>query len=293
VIITLRIAVRDDARAALLRDVDLSRTCNLSAPVIELDAGDPRFDRVLELTRDTSGCWLNPIMRFTAAETRAAHYYQLEGRKLVLETGPDNDLNRARLAGVGFYSAGGRSLPIKLIDRLALSRVALPPNAVGLAGDWMAEFVVGRGVAAIFEQERLTGYTLRPVFDPKTKGDRTDCSQLYCESIMPPAEIDATTLNMAKDLPDEGGWRELGCLTYELHEAGAIADFNRTAENWSNSFIPVWVVSARVREAFERHKLKGWAFRPVLEKNSPLHRTYMDAWSTLLAKAALNPRNRW
>jgi hypothetical protein len=293
VTITLRIAVRDDARAALLRDAELSRTCNLSAPVIELDADDPRFDRVLELTKDTSGCWLNPIMRFTAAEMRAARYFQLEGRKVVLETGPDYDLNRARLDGVGFCRAEGRSLGIKLIDRIALSRIALPPNSVGLASDWMAEFVVGRAVAAIFEQERLTGYSPRPVFNPKTGGNHTDHFQLYCESIMPAAELDATTLNLTKELPEEGGWRELGCLTYELRGTDAIADFNRTAENWSSNSIPVWVVSARVRDCFERHKLKGWAFRPVLEKDSPLHRAYTDDWSTLLAKVAVNPRNRW
>ncbi len=150
-----------------------------------------------------------------------------------------------------------------------------------------------RASAGIESPEPFPQRSERPVFNPKTNGDRTDCSQLSCDSIMPPAAIDATTLDMTKELADEGGWRELGCLTYELHEAGALPDFNRTAENWSNSFIPVWVVSARVRDAFERHKLKGWAFRPVLEKDSPLHRTYTDAWSTLLAKVAVNPRNRW
>ena len=291
--ITLRIAVRDDARAALLRDPELSRTSNLSAPVIELDADDPRFDRVLALTADTSGCWLNPIMKFTAAELRAARFFQLEGRKIAAETPADADLNRGRLEATPFRTARGRVLRIKLIDRIALSRVALPPNGVALAGDWMAEFVAHRAVARIFEQDGFTGCSFRPIVDPKTRGDRADYVQLYSESIMPPAVLDATTINVTGDIPEEGGWRELGCLTYALRAGDHVDDFNRTAENWSNSFIPLWIVSARVRDAFQQHKLKGWAFRPVLEQGTPLHRAYADAWTSLLARVAINPRNRW
>src|SRR5688500_16194425 len=119
-----------------------------------------------------------------------------------------------------------------------------------------------RASAGIESPEPFPQRSERPVFNPKTNGDRTDCSQLSCDSIMPPAETDATTLDTTKELPDDGGWRELGCLTYELHEAGALPDFNRTAENWSNSFIPVWVVSARVRDACERHKL-NWVGVPA------------------------------
>jgi hypothetical protein len=291
--ITLRIAVRDDARAAVVRDAELAGTLDLSAPVFELDADDPRFDRVLELTKNTSGCWLNPIVGFTAAEQRSARLFQLEGRKIVLETPADSDLNRGRLEGTPFRRNGARPLRIKLIDRIALSRVALPPNGVALAGDWMAEFVAHRAAAAVFEQAGVKGCAFRPIFNPRTGRDHADFVQPYSESIMPPAVLDATTISLAAELPEEGGWRELGCLTYGPEAVVFADDFNRTAENWSNSFIPFWVVTARVRDLFQTHKLKGWAFRPVLELGTPLHRTYTEIWTSLLERIAINPRNRW
>jgi hypothetical protein len=291
--ITLRIAVRDDARAALLRDAELARTIALSAPVLELDADDPRFDRVLELTNGSSGCWLNPIVTFTASEQRSARLFQLEGRKIVPETAADAELNRARLEAAPFHENGTGAVRIKLIDRIALSRIALPANGVALAGDWMAEFVAHRAAAAVFEQAGLTGCSFRPIFNPKTGRDHADFVQPYSESIMSPAALDATTISLAADLPEEGGWRELGCLSYAPEAVARAADFNRTAENWSNSFIPFWIVTAKVREIFQAHKLKGWAFRPVLELGTPLHRTYTEAWASLLQRVAINPKNRW
>jgi hypothetical protein len=293
VTITLRVAAREDARAAILRDRELARTCDLTRPVIELDAADPGFDRILEQTKGTSGLWLNPIMAFTAKEMTQPRYFQLEGRKLVREIGPDYDLNRARLNATPFRKVDGRPLRIKLIDRIALSRIPLAPNMVGLASDWMAEFVLGRAFARTLEREGFSGYSLRPVFNPKTGQDHADYFQLYSESILPAAELDATTISLAADIPEEGGWRELGCLTYDVSDGHTFADVNRTAENWSNSFIPFWVVSQRVRAACLRDKLKGWAFRPVLEKGTPLHREYLETWASLLARVAVNPRNRW
>lgn len=291
--ITLRIVVRDDARTAIARDPELVRSLNLATPVFELNADDPRFARVLDVTKATSGCWLNPIMQFSAAELAQARLFQLECRgKVILETEQDGELNRARLDARAFHRVGKGALRIKLIDRIALSRIAIAANAVGCASDWMAEFIVSSGVAQAFEQQKLTGYTLKPVLNAKIGKDHPDYFQLYSESIMPAAELDATTLSL-EGQTEEGGWRELGCLTYALPTDTAISDFNRTAENWSNHFIPLWVVSARVRECFQRHKFKGWAFRPVLEKGTPLQRAYAEAWSSLLAKVAANPRNRW
>ena len=275
-----------------LRDSDLVRACDVSGPVIEVDANDPCFDRILEATKGTSGVWLNPIMKFTPKEMAQARYFQPEGRKLVRETGPDYDLNINNLRSSAFRQSDGRALRIKLIDRIALSRIALPPDAIGLASDWMAEFIVGRDVARRLDQEGLSGYELRPVFNPKTGHDHADYFHLYSESIMPAAQLDRTTITVAADIPEEGGYRELGCLTYATGEDQKVADFNRTVENWSNNFIPLWVVSARVRDAFQRHKLKGWAFRPVRDGDAAASHI-SETWSSLLARMASNPRNRW
>jgi hypothetical protein len=48
--------------------------------------------------------------------------------------------------------------------------------------------------------------------------------------------------------------------------------------------MPIWVISARVRECVQDAKLKGWA---------PLHAAYLEVWSGLLARVAVNARNRF
>jgi hypothetical protein len=56
--------------------------------------------------------------------------------------------------------------------------------------------------------------------------------------------------------------------------------------------MPVWVISARVREVFTRNKLRGWAFRPVLEQGTPLHDAYLAKWQNLMARiSASNARH--
>ena len=289
--VTLRIAPRADARAALAADPELSRSLDVSAIVIELDAGDPRFHRIIERTTETSGCWLNPIMHFTPAEMAEARCFQLECRgRIVRETPRDYEHNRARLDATELHRLDGRPSRIKLVDGLAFSRIALPPNAVGCASDWMAEFIVPAGVSEAFKEASLSGYTLRPLRDPAAGHDHPGYFQLYSESILPPAERDATTV--PQEAQDGGGWRELGCLSYRF-DGHDVNDFNRTAEDWSNNSLPLWVASARVRQCMLAKKLKGWAFRPVLEIGTPLHDTYTALWSALLERVAVNPGNRF
>ena len=153
----------------------------------------------------------------------------------------------------------------------------------------MAEFIVGAGVAQAFRDASLTGYELRPVYHAKTGEALPDVFHLFSESILPPAALDATTIQLKTET---GSWRELGCLSYATLNGG-IEDFNRTAENFSNNYMPIWVVSARVRDCLLASKLKGWAFRPVLEVGTPPHEAYTKLWSDLLARIAINPRNRF
>lgn len=56
--------------------------------------------------------------------------------------------------------------------------------------------------------------------------------------------------------------------------------------------MPVWIVSAAVRDCFTRQQLKGWAFRPVLEADTELHAGYLRTWNDLMAQVAdSNPRH--
>lgn len=217
----------------------------------------------------------------------AARYFQLECRKLLKEGPGDYEINIVRLRGLPLlHTRGGK---IRLLDRVALRGASLKPNEVGCAGDWMAEFVVAREAGRIFDKEELTGFALRSVLDPKTGKDYDDLFQLYTENLMPRAELDLTT----PPLPGEHKPRQLACLTYDFsQEPEPTSDFNRTAEAWSSNDMPVWIVKGRVRDVFTRNKLRGWAFRPVLEEGTELRKTYLAKWRELMDRIQeSNPRH--
>jgi hypothetical protein len=278
--IIIRATCGQDVADAWAADLSVAATPHLP----DFDASSPAFDRLLVVSRTISRCWFNPWMEFTRAEVAQSRFLQLECRRSVKEGAGDYNLNIARLRSLPFI-ATGVGARIRLMDRLALRAVSLKPNQVACAGEWMAEFLVSREVARILENAGLTGFSLRPVFDSKTKRDHETLFQLYTDQLMPRALVDATT-PIHPDHADPDDRRQLACLSYDFQGAPPSADFHRTAEAWSNNDMPIWIVTARVRECFERHKLRGWAFRPVLEAGSELHTTYTRMWEDLLARVA-------
>ena len=119
-------------------------------------------------------------------------------------------------------------------------------------GRSLQEFVVHADVGLAFSEEGFSGFSLRPVFNGKTEIEHPDVRQLYSAVIMPPAVLDRTTPRA-----DGGGVRQLGCLVYENPGQHDLADFSRTAEDWAAGNMPIWVVSARVREFFHTQEAKG------------------------------------
>lgn len=203
-------------------------------PLPDFDAGSPAFDRLLEVSKAGRGCWFNAWMEFTTQELAQSRFFQLECRgKLIREKGADYDLNIARLQSHPFITAGPGA-KIRLLDRIALRGASVGPNQVACASDWMAEFVVSQEVGRIFESEGLTGFTLRPVFDSRTKAGYDTLFQLYTDHIMPRAIVDATT-PAYRGQTDPEDRRQLACLTYDFAGNPPIADFHRTAEAWSNN----------------------------------------------------------
>lgn len=291
--IHLRLLCQADVTAVLAQNPVMVSTLDLDSTVFELDSESEIFDQVLELTKDTSGCWLNPVMRFTRAEMVQVRYFQLECRgRIIRETQKDYALNSARVNALPFIHTSDRT-KIKLLDRIALSKISLKPNGIGCASDWMAEYILTDTVTKVFERAGFTGFSPRLVFSPQAGKNHETYFQLYTENIMPLAELDLTTPSLENEIREEGGYRQLGCLTYDFQGDEFILDFNRTAENWSNNFMPFWVVTARIKECFERNKLRGWGFRPVLEKGTGLHLTYLAKWESLFKRIAINPRNRF
>jgi hypothetical protein len=228
-------------------------------------------------------------MEFNTEEVASSRFLQLECRgKVLRETPKDYETNVSRLRSLPFIEHGPGAR-IRLLDQITLRGVNLKPNQVACAAEWMAEFVVSGGVARIFESEGLTGFSLKPIVDARTGQPYDDAFQLFTNHIMPRAYIDVTTpVHPDGDTAHER--QQLGCLSYGLDENAPQVDFLRTAEAWSSNDLPVWIVSQRVRQCFLRHKLRGWAFRPVLEVGSALHEVYIRLWHDLVSRVkASNP----
>jgi hypothetical protein len=252
-----------------------------SRDVEEFDSTNPAFARLLEAAKGRSSCWFRPWTEFTPAEVASCRFLQLECRGRVLKEGRrDYETNVSRLRSLPFIE-NGPGARIRLLDRIALRGVKIKPNEIAGAVEWMAEFAVSRGAAQIFESEGLSGFSLQPLIDSKTGQPYADAFQLYSSHLMPRAVIDVSTpLHADHNTPHDRV--ELGCLTYRFRDDTPKVDFLRTAEAWSSNDMPVWIVSQRVRECYLRHKLRGWAFRPVLEPGTDLHREYLRLWNDLV-----------
>jgi len=289
--ISFSILLKPDASEALARDPVLGGgVLDLASVRLELDDDDPKFDRLLEVTRHTTGGFFTPYMTFTAAELAAAKFLQVDCRgKILNETSKDTDQNRHILKSAAFQHTPGRSLTIKLVDRIALTKITIAPNAIGCATDWMPEFVVPRAIADAFREEGLTGFETKPVVNGKADQQHADFFLLYSSSIMPDAERNVTTIDRREQ---REGWRALGVLTYDFSNGAEPCDFNRTAEDFGANHLPLWIVSQRVREVVTRRKFKGWAYRPVLEKGTPLHSEYTRMWSEAIERISVSPNNR-
>ena len=285
--INLRILAQQDAIRAACKSGEFTED-ELQGVVFDLDAASPRLPLYLEATKKQSGSWFNPVLSFTSKELDQADYFQLECRKTVGESPLDMEWNQRAIESLQPIPAPAGA-DIRLPRRIAVSKIrSLQPNMVGCVGQVMPEFVVHDDVGAAFSSAGFSGFSLLPVYNSKTQAAHAGVRQLYSDSFMPAAVLDRTT-----PPGDCGTLRQLGCLAYDDLDAHAVADFNRTAEGWAAGYLPLWVVSARVRELFLRNKFKGWAFRPVLAKGSELHAEYQRQWDELFARVAVNPDNHF
>jgi len=284
--INLRCLFQAEAKPAL-RETGLFSNDEIETIGLDLDSQSERFARFVQATSDTiTGTWFNPWMIFNRKELDSADFFQLDCRKTLEENNWDTAWNDNHVESLELIKTRA-GMEILLPDRIAVSRVTpLKPHMVAGVGQFLQEYVVPDAVAAAFASDALSGYTLRPLFNARMKSVHDAVHQLYSSESMPPAILD----RMAPPA-DGGGVRQLGCLTYSNLAQHKLADFNRTAEDWAMGKMPLWVVSAAVRDCFLRNKFKGWASRPVLAKGSEMHRQYEDLWDDLFNKAFTNPLN--
>jgi hypothetical protein len=255
---------------------------------------NPVLSDILQAGESTKGFWVSGEAVFSQAELNGISHYEAVCRKMVKESPSDYDANTAACKRTRLFDAGGEA-PIRLVSELALSHILLKPNMVGAIGDWTQEYVVGSGVAQVFTSAGLTGFSLLPISHPKRRSPHERFFQLFCESILKPATLDCSVECIKDSTPEENGHlRHMGCLSYAESDLADTPDFSRTAEPWGGWHgWPLWVVRARVKQVFTAHKLRGWAFRPVLIQGTDLYGEYLAHWQHLCDVVAKCSRSKF
>jgi hypothetical protein len=290
--LNLRLYLYEDVQKALAADAAIAGAFHVDASAFWVDGESEDFDRILKLTKATSGLRLTPDCVFSAKEQAQARYFQVLSRKTVSESDDDYTLNIGELrAQAPVKTAAG--MTIKCMERVYLTKASVAANAVAVLGQWSAEYLVGSTVSEQLKGAGMKGLELRPVYHTKTKAPHAGVSQLYTASLMPPVARNASVMEQETTSPEDCPVSVLGALAYAFDGEPGLADFNRTAEPLNSNHLPLWVVSRKVVELFQEHKLKGWAFRPVLEVGTALYEDYVARWEVLRKKVASNPRHNF
>jgi hypothetical protein len=220
---------------------------------------------------------LNPWMEFDSEEVDRSEFLRIRCRKVVPDSPADFTRMRADLNALPWIGEDPKRR-FRLPNRLWLSKIRLRPNEVGGVGQWTAEYVIAKGVQSVFENARLSGFGIRPVFNTRTGEPFETYVQLYVEHILGFRVLDLASPETSSTLPEERGYDALGCLCYDAAILREALAFNRTGERLTSFEFPDWVVRSAVRDCFRANRLRGWAFEPVLQLGSDRYETYCELW---------------
>lgn len=250
--------------------------------------------KILQEADSAEGYWVSGETVFTKGELRDVSHFEAVCRKYVSESPVDYEHNANVVQKTSVVWAGAEK-PIRLPFGFALTRIKMRPHMVAAIGDWTEEYVIGSAVVQAFEQAKLTGWSMKPVLNPKMQSHHTDFVQIYSDAVLDAALFDCSVERLKSEWTEENGHlRHLGCLAYPASALEHKLDFARTAEPWGGGHGQLsWVVSSRVVEVFVKNKLRGWAFRPVMLEGSGLYRQYIELWKALCSAVSESKKSKF
>jgi hypothetical protein len=282
--------------------------------IFDLDAASERFTQYLELTRNAKeGTWFNPWMEFAEEELDQCDYLQPVCRgPIFAETDADYNQTRKWLDAAS-KKESIQGFKVNLLERVCVKDRKLKSNVIAGVLQWTPDFILPTNIVNIFKQSKLDGFSVREVWNRKTQSPFKDYHLLYSDHFMPAAKrvvFPPESISFEERLKDDfekvgisqtraGELAQqdqeqlslYGCLCYETLNRKNLKDFNRTAEPWASNDFPLWVVSRRVRDIYRKHKLKGWIFEPVLEKDSELYEEHRLLWESFVGAIQINRAN--
>lgn len=241
---------------------------------------NPRLSEFLSEAAKRGSIDLNPWMEFTPKEVDTAEFLHVVARKVVQDTQRDYERMRSDIEELPWIGTDPKRR-FRVPNRLSLSKHKLKPNQVAGVGEWTGEYVVASGARTVFEDAGFSGVAFRPVFNTRTGEPFDDCFQLWSEHYLDYRILDIASPEFPTGHLSQQGYDALGCLCYDTATLDNAPDFNRTGEQMVAFEFPQWVVRRGVKDCFREHKLKGWAFEPILESGSAAYEEYHELWSSL------------
>jgi hypothetical protein len=223
-------------------------------------------------------------LQFTPAEVAAASHLEVVCRKTI---GQSNSESRATLDDYkadSLHPTASR-WQVRLPKRMFLDKT-VPPETIAHVDQYTGEYVLGSIAADALRASGLGGWNLQPLLHWKTQKPQPEVGMhLTARELLPAALESATTLETFDNGPTQPSTpRRYGAICYAGDALKDSADFTRTAEPWGAWSTPLWVVRQRVRTWYEGANLRGWAFWPVLQEGTALHREHEGKWIELLAR---------
>jgi hypothetical protein len=276
----------------LAGDPWLSGHVPIKEPWVDLDSTDQRLFRLLALTYNVRHTYVSPNVTFSKAEIASSRWLQPMCRSILRLTEKDQERILDMVSGCQARSLGPGLLPVRLLDRLSLGSVKIDPQNISAVDDALLDYVAGSVVVSVFSKQCLTGSEFGPVISTKTGLPFPDVKRLMPPPICGPAVIDET---MWFGKLDNGAdyMQPIGPLCFEGDVLETLPDLSRTIEPLEANDFPSWIVSSRTREVVETHGIKGWKWRPVLVRDSELHRTHVEMWKPVLDALLRNPKNQF
>jgi hypothetical protein len=289
--IHVKVGLYGPGAVALSADPSLRSEVDFGETVLWLDQESSILERILCTAAKGPGLNLGFEVSFSEREVaQATRLEPIPRRTLRL---PDEDLTALAkvVSNTPIRDAGGLFGKVRVIESLSLSTVKTAPDQIAMIDDSFPEYVIGAHVLGQLQDSGMTGWRTIPITTSGTARTHPAATLLSSTSFSGPAAPDPTVWRCEDGSTGQAWYWCLGCKVFPPSSLQHLPDFARSAEPLEVHAFPFWIVSSRVRELFKKISLRDWRWRPVLERDSALHRRYSEAWQPLLDLIRLNPKN--
>ncbi len=286
----VRLLLRDDLEKKLLRNRHFSKEIDLAVlPYTWVNYDSEFVSRIIQESVGTSGMRVYLHFEITKKEFENVKYYEVEPRSIIRMDDHSLEKNEKYMEGQPYIITSDRTR-IKLRERVYIGK-PFPKTMTISSIEFGEGYVSSKEVSSIFIANKVTAYIEYPVFESTTDEAIDKYVLIGSGNILPPLTEDVTILPAPGSPEDDLYYRRLGLPSYPSEEMESFCDFNITAESYRENDTGLMVVSEKVIRLVKDNKIRGVAFRPVLDRSTKLYDKYLKIFSSFQESLMVNPNN--